>query len=101
GVLGNYNITYNTASFTINPRPITVTANPQTKVYGEADPALTFTVGGSGLAFSDTILSAFTGSLTRAPGETVTGSPYAIGQGTLAASANYTVSFSGSGLTIT
>ena len=91
GVLGNYNITYSTANFTINPRPITITAQDKTKVYGEPDPPLTFTVGGSGLAGGDTIATAFSGGLTRAAGETVTGASYAISQGSLLATSNYSV----------
>ena len=45
--------------------------------------------------------SVLTGALTRAAGETVAGSPYAITQGTLVANSNYAISFTGSALTIT
>ena len=41
------------------------------------------------------------GSLTRNPGESVLGGPYAILQGSLAADSNYTISFTGNNLTIT
>jgi hypothetical protein len=37
---GNYALSYVSADLTITPRPIEVTADPQTKVYGEDDPAL-------------------------------------------------------------
>jgi hypothetical protein len=40
------------------------------------------------------------GSLARAAGETVAGSPYAITQGTLAANSNYTIHFTGSTLSV-
>jgi hypothetical protein len=87
-----YGMAFNPAgTLTVGPRGITVTADNQIKVYGSADPALTFTVGGGGLAGGDTVATAFTGALTRAPGETVLGGPYAITQGTLAASPNYTI----------
>src|SRR5207249_6392152 len=43
GVLGNYNITYNTANFTINVRPASVTPNAANKFYGAADPAFSGT----------------------------------------------------------
>jgi len=76
-----------------------VTADPQTKIYGQGDPPLTYHV--TGLQSSDTATGALAGSLTRAPGETVAGSPYAISQGTLAADSDYTISFSGSSLGIT
>ena len=69
-------------------------AQPKTKTYGAADPALTYTAGG--LQFSDTAASVLTGTLTRAAGESVAGSPYAITQGTLAANGNYSLSFTGS-----
>ena len=44
GVLGNYNITYNTANFTINQRNASVTPNGATKVYGQTDPTFTGTL---------------------------------------------------------
>ena len=46
GVLGNYNITYNTANFTINQRPASVTPNGATKVYGQSDPSFSGTLSG-------------------------------------------------------
>ena len=92
---GNYAITFVAANLTIGARPITVAADPQTKVYGHADPALTYQVTVGSLAFSD----AFTGALSRAAGETV--GSYAIGQGTLALTANYNLTFVGANLSIT
>src|SRR5204862_213794 len=40
----NYNLTYVSANLTITKRPITVTADNQTKVYGEADPTFSYQV---------------------------------------------------------
>ena len=37
----NYTIGFTGGTLTITPATLTVTANPQTKVYGQADPALT------------------------------------------------------------
>ncbi len=51
----------------MNARPITVTANAQSKVYGSADPTLGYTVGGNGLANGDTL----SGTLGRTAGENV------------------------------
>ena len=82
-------------SFTITPQVITVTANPETKVYGTADPALTYQITSGSLAGADTL----TGSLTRAPGENV--GSYAIGQGTLTGGSNYDLTFVGANLMIT
>ncbi len=97
-----YGFTFVDGQLTITPRPIALTADNQSKVYGNPDPALTFTVGGSGLAGGDTIGTVFSGALARAPGETVAGSPYAITQGTLTANGNYSVTtFTDGQLTIT
>ena len=46
GVLSNYSITYNTASFTIDPKAASVTPNVASKTYGDADPAFTGTLTG-------------------------------------------------------
>ena len=71
------------------PATLTVTADGQTKVYGDSDPALTYSA--SGFQYADNAGSVLSGSLSRAAGETV--ASYAIGQGTLAANANYTISY--------
>src|SRR5213079_35788 len=44
GVLGNYQITYNTANFTIDKKAASVTPNAASKTYGDADPAFTGTL---------------------------------------------------------
>ena len=89
----NYTITYVGANLTISPLAITVTADAQGKDYGDADPALTYTYTPS-LIGSDT----FSGALSRAAGENV--GTYAINQGTLALSSNYTITYVGANLTI-
>jgi hypothetical protein len=91
----NYTLTYVGANLSITPRLITVTADAKTKVYGQADPALTYQITSGSLAFSD----AFSGALTRVVGENV--SAYAIQKGSLALSANYTLTYVGANLTIT
>ena len=97
----NYNDANGSVPIVINKRAITVTATTQSKTYGDPDPMLTFTVGGSGLAAGDTIPSVFSGALVRASGTTVVGSPYQISQGTLVANSNYNItSFTPSALTI-
>ena len=77
----------------ITPAVLTVTADSQTKTYGDADPELTYEV--SGLVGEDKL----TGALSRAEGENV--GEHAITQGTLAAGSNYTLTFTGADLTIT
>src|SRR5205823_6312379 len=71
-VLGNYNVTYNTALFTINRAPASVTANAASKTYGAADPAFTGTL--TGFLAADGV----TATYGRTAGETVVGSPYTI-----------------------
>lgn len=43
----NYVVTPVGSTLTIDPRPATITADPQTKTYGDANPALTVTVTGT------------------------------------------------------
>ena len=91
----NYAVTIPaSATGKINPKPITVTADAKTKTYGDADPALTYTVNDGGLVGSDTL----TGALARAAGTDV--GTYAIGLGTLA-NGNYAITFVGANLEIT
>ena len=95
---GNYRIgTSEAGTYTIDRRPITVTADAQTRLYGDADPALTYAVGGSGLANGDRL----TGALATSAGLRSGIGPYAIGQGTLAASTNYALTYRGADLTVT
>ncbi|WP_027030775.1 MBG domain-containing protein [Mesorhizobium loti] len=91
----NYAITYVGSNFTIGQRAVTVTANPgQNKTYGDADPALGYTVSDLGSG------AALVGALDRAAGENV--GTYAIGQGSLtnAGNANYDITFVGSSFSI-
>jgi hypothetical protein len=96
GVLGNYNITYNTASFTINKATASVTPNAASKVYGAVDPVFTGTL--SGFLAGDGVTAAY----TRAAGETVAGSPYTI-SATLSPAAvlgNYNITYNTASFTI-
>jgi gliding motility-associated-like protein len=89
----NYTLTYIGADLTIGKKTVTVTAAAKSKTYGDADPVLTYAFAPA-LAGTD----AFTGSLTRVVGENI--GTYAINQGTLALSANYTLTYIGADLTI-
>ena len=91
----NYNLSFVGANLTITPAALTVTADAKAKAYGAADPALTYAITSGALVGSD----AFTGALTRVPGEAV--GLYAIQQGTLTAGTNYNLSFIGANLEIT
>jgi|GEM_PF-1703243 len=99
-VVSDYNITYAGATFAINPLAVSVSADAQTKTYGESDPVLTYvSVPAVGTELANGEVIGFTGTLSRVAGETVAGSSYAINQGTLANS-NYTITYTGAQLII-
>ncbi|MBB6107617.1 gliding motility-associated C-terminal domain-containing protein [Mucilaginibacter lappiensis] len=91
----NYTLTYVGANLTINKAALTITADAQTKTYGDADPELTYKITHGALIGTDK----FTGALTRVTGENV--GVYVIQQGTLALNTNYTLTYAGANLTIT
>jgi hypothetical protein len=84
-------------TYTVEPKPIDITADPEDKTYGSGDPPLTWSAetrsNGRGLIPGDL----FTGELSRAPGENV--NDYAILQNTLDNS-NYDINYTGAYLTI-
>ena len=91
----NYAATDAIQQLTVGKVSLTVTADAKTKVYGQADPALTYQISSGALVGTD----AFTGSLTRNAGENA--GTYAINQGTLALNSNYTLTYNSGNLTIT
>jgi len=91
----NYTITPSAiTSANITPLVITVTANAQTKVYGSADPALTYTYTPSLIGGDQ-----FSGALSRQLGENV--GTYTITQGSLSLPGNYSITYNSANLTIT
>ena len=72
-----------------------MTANPQTRAYGAANPTLTYTT--AGLVNGDTL----TGLLATTATTTSNVGIYGITQGTLAASSNYALTYTGNNLTVT
>jgi hypothetical protein len=99
----NYNITYVAGSFTITARPITITANGATKVYGDADPTLTaFTITAGTMAAGETV-SVYA---ARTDGENVAGDKSitlnnAFINGTFAPADNYAITYVAGSFTIT
>ncbi|MBX9733179.1 MAG: gliding motility-associated C-terminal domain-containing protein, partial [Chitinophagaceae bacterium] len=92
-VNANYNIIFTTANLSITKSIVMVRADFKSKIYGDADPTLTYTVTGvSGTG------NVFTGALARTAGENV--NSYRITQGTLALNGNYQMSFEGSEFSI-
>jgi hypothetical protein len=90
----NYSVTTTDGSLTINQRSVTITADAQSKTYGDADPSLTYAVTSGSVVNGDS----FSGSLSRATGENV--GTYAINQGSVSLGSNYSLSYVGANLTI-
>ncbi|MEX0744164.1 MAG: MBG domain-containing protein, partial [Phycisphaeraceae bacterium] len=101
----NYTISYVSGTLGVTPAPLMVTADAKSKLFGTIDPPLTFGVAGlvnnPALGVVDTAGSVLSGALTRVPGESALGGPYAITQGSLAANSNYNIAFTGGNLIIT
>ncbi len=91
----NYTFALVNGELEITKRPIEITADAKSKVYGAADPALTYRITAGSLVGQDVL----TGGLSRAAGEAV--GQYAIGLGTVTAGANYSVTLIPANLTIT
>jgi len=93
----DFNTATSTSDFavvTVDKRPLTVTADNQEIYYGDPDPVFTYSV--TGLAAGDTAAGALSGLLTRDPGPDI--DTYNITQGTLTASANYTIATFNNGI---
>jgi hypothetical protein len=96
---GNYNFTFaqaagNATALTIDPAALQVVADPLSRNYGVANPMLTYVA--TGLVNGDTL----SGALATTATNTSSIGTYGITQGTLAASSNYALSFTGALLTI-
>jgi MBG domain (YGX type) len=85
----NYTLTYVGANLTVTAAGLTVTASAQSRLYGAANPTLTYV--SSGLVNGDTL----SGLLATAATTTSNVGAYAITQGTLAATSNYTLTYVG------
>ena len=92
----NYALSYNSANLTIGQRAITVTADAKSRAYGDANPTLTWQVGGAGLVNGDSL----SGELATSATTTSNVGAYGISQGTLTASSNYALSYNSANLTI-
>lgn len=104
GLGGNYTLKYVNGTLQITPATLTVQAQNTSKVYGDADPALTRSV--SGLKNGDTVASVLnTGTLGREAGENVRAAGYTINQGSVGLNndqgRNYVLQFIDGKLTIT
>jgi hypothetical protein len=96
GVLSNYNITYNTAAFTITPKAATWTTNPNSKIYGASDPNPLTTGSGNGFLAGDNVTATYTRVAGELPGTyhiTATLSPAGV-------LSNYTITNNGANFSI-
>src|SRR5207249_768453 len=104
GVLGNYQITYNTAELTIDRKALDITANNQSKNYGDTFnfTGSEFTTGAGQLVNGDSVTSVTLTSTGSAVSATVGGSPYAIVPSAALGSrlGNYIISYHDGSLTV-
>ena len=96
GGITKYNITAETATFTITPAELTVTAEDNTKVYGDEDPELTAKVEGLKNGDSEDVVKY---ELKRGEGENV--GEYEIAASGEEEQGNYTVTYVNGTFTIT
>ena len=92
----NYSITFSNGTLTVSPYALTVTADNKSKVYGQADPALTVSYSGFVNGETSTVLGG-TLALSRVPGENV--GDYAITPSGLTLT-NYAITFANGTLSI-
>src|SRR5206468_1113539 len=98
----NYTISFTGGTFMVTPATLHVAADPESKVYGDPLPGLTYTVTLADLVNGDTpaVVSGLLHT-TATAASPVTPAGYPIDAGTLTAGVNYAVSFTGNTLTIT
>lgn len=77
------------ATWSISPKSITVTADNKSKIFGEGDPALTYSVSENGLVGSDTLSNI---NLVRTDGEDVGSYPINVSQSD-GSNLNYNITF--------
>jgi hypothetical protein len=85
----NYALSFNPGTLSVARAQLSISANDQVKVYGDADPTLTYTLGGSGLHYSDVL----TGRLSAPIGQGASAGQHVIAQGSLAANPNYVLTY--------
>lgn len=90
----------NARALTITPRPLTVTADPQQRVYGAPNPVLSYAIAAApntGLVNGDRL----SGALTTPASAFSPAGKYSILLGSLTASPNYALTYLGADLTVT
>ena len=97
----SYYFIYSPGTLTINQRPVTVTADPKTKNYGDVNPALSFTVAADGVGSSRGLVNgdSLSGSLSTAATQASSVGSYTIDASALS-NGNYLVTANNGTLTI-
>ncbi len=93
---GNYQIAFTGADVTVNRRAVTVRADDLQRDIGEANPALTYAIVSGSVVNGDQM----SGSLSTTANLNSPVGAYAIGQGSLALSPNYELTYLGGILTV-
>src|SRR6202011_2533729 len=91
----NYALSYVGANLAVTAAPLAVTANAQSRLYGAANPALTYV--SSGLVNGDTL----SGGLATPATATSNVGAYGITQGNLLATSHYALSYVGANGAVT
>jgi hypothetical protein len=101
--LGNYNVTYDTGKLTVSPAALTITANNQSKTYGQSFIFAGTEFTTNGLLNSDTVSSVTLASSGSNPSASVSGSPYPItgSAATGTGLGNYTITYANGTFTVT
>lgn len=92
-----YDVTFTPSTLTVTPASLSVSAIAQSKIYGEAVPALPFNSSGFVLSDSASVLS---GSLTTTATAASSVGTYPIQAGTVTAGPNYTITYTSAILTV-
>src|SRR5204862_305883 len=95
----NYAINYAASALSVTPAALTVVADAQSREYGLANPTLTYLA--TGFRNSDTAGSVLTGALATGATQASNVGSYPIAQGSLAANANYAITYGASVLSVT
>ena len=90
----------NASALTITPRALSITADPQSRLVGLANPALTYMVGTATATTGLVIGDALTGSLATVANPASAVGLYAINLGSVAASVNYVIIYVGAFLNV-
>jgi hypothetical protein len=97
---GNYSLTFVAGTLGVTPRALTITANDESKTYGDADPVLSASFSGYASGDDSSVLGGTLAFVTNEPSGNAPVGTYTITPGGLT-SANYAISFASGVLAVT